>query len=177
MEYLEGGSWKGSTICSALYSNPDCNGTVIENWSLFGGPREEFNKNCINSGIGDRLTVHEHDLFSFDISNIKTPIDIYLYDGSHSEIDQYRGITHMWPALADEATILIDDWNWKDVRKGTLDGLRDVGATIIEQIEIMHVVGDEGHTPLSIARREFWNGIGIFVVSKSSAESQDQMQR
>ena len=170
-EYLEVGTWKGSTICSALFSNPKCHGVVIENWALFGGPRDEFNNNTKNSNIQDRLTIFEEDIFTFDTSKLSKPIDIYLYDGNHDETDQYKGITHMWSSLADNAIVIVDDWNAGHIRKGTLDGLRDVGANIIEQFEITYIVGNESHTPRPMADREFWNGIGIFIISKSSPRS------
>ena len=166
-EYLEVGAWKGSTLCASMYNNENCNGTVIENWALFGGPKEEFEHHVNFFGFQDRLTVFEEDVFSFDISKLKNPIDIYLYDGCHEEISQYKGITHMWPALADQAIIIVDDWNAPQVRKGTFDGLAYVGANIIEKFEIMYT-NDDQHTPLPIAQREFWNGIGVFVISKNS---------
>lgn len=166
-QYLEVGTWKGSTLCSALQYNANCHGTVIENWALFGGPKTEFEENVNKFEFADRLTVIEEDVFAFDTSKIEKKIDIYLYDGDHDEIHQYKGITHIWPVLADEAVIIVDDWNAAQVRKGTFDGLRDVGATIIEKFEIMYTV-DNTHTPMNIASREFWNGIGVFIVSKKS---------
>lgn len=166
-EYLEVGAWKGSTLCASMYNNEHCNGTVVENWALFGGPKEEFDHHVKYFGFQDRLTVFEEDVFSFDISKLKNPIDIYLYDGCHEEISQYKGITHMWPALADQAIIIVDDWNATHIRKGTFDGFAAVGANIIEKFEITYTFDDQ-HTPLPIAQREFWNGIGVFVISKNS---------
>jgi len=166
-QYLEVGTWKGSTICASLQFNMNCHGTVIENWALFGGPKTEFEENVTKFGFADRLTIFEEDVFSFDTSKIENKIDIYLYDGDHDEIQQYKGITHMWPALADEAIIIVDDWNADQVRKGTFDGLRDVGANIIEKFEIMYS-NNNTHTPMHIAQNEFWNGIGVFVISKKS---------
>jgi predicted O-methyltransferase YrrM len=163
--YLEVGTWKGSTICSALQFNKNCRGTVIENWELYGGPKYEFLENIKSFEIDDRITFFEEDVFSFDISKIENKIDIYLYDGDHSESSHYKGITHMWPVIADEAIIIVDDWNWDHVRKGTLDGLRDVGANIIEKFDIIYTT-DNSHTPMDVAQREFWNGICVFVVSK-----------
>jgi hypothetical protein len=164
-EYLEVGTWKGSTLCSSLYENPKCRGTVIENWALFGGPKDEFMKNLAHFNLTDRVQIFEEDIFKFDISKLSKPVDVYLYDGDHDEIHQYKGITHMWAALADEAIIIVDDWNAPHIRKGTLDGLRDVGANVVEKFEIMYTNNDT-HTPMSMARQEFWNGIGIFVISK-----------
>ena len=164
-EYMEVGSWKGSTLCSAMYSNEKCNGTAIDNWSLFGGPKDEFINNVTSFGFENRLKVFEEDVFSFKLSKLQNPIDIYLYDGCHEEISQYKGIVRMWPALAEQAIVVVDDWNGPLVRKGTIDGLNDVGANILAQFEIMYS-NDGAHTPSEFAGREFWNGIGIFVISK-----------
>lgn len=166
-EYLEVGTWKGSTVCSALWENSKCHGTVIENWALFGGPRDEFNQNVDKARIKDRLQIFEEDVFSFDISKLSKPIDIYLYDGDHDQIHQYKGITHIWAALADQAIIIVDDWNAPHIRSGTFDALRDVGANVIEQFEFTYIIGNEVHTPMPMAHREFWNGMGVFVISKT----------
>ena len=165
-EYLEVGTWKGSTLCSALYHNANCHGTVIENWALFGGPKHEFEHNLKYFDLKDRVTVFEEDVFAFDISKLTNKIDVYLYDGDHDEIHQFKGITHMWPALADRAIIIVDDWNAHHVRKGTYDGLAAVQANIVERFEITYTT-DGSHTPIPFAQREFWNGIGIFVIEKN----------
>ena len=166
-QYLEVGSWKGSTLCAALQFNPHCQGTAIENWALFGGPKAEFDANLAYFGIGERTTVFEEDAFSLDASKISKKIDVYLYDGDHEEASHYKGIRHFWPVLADQAIVIVDDWNWAAVRKGTFDALKDVGANIIEKFEIRYTM-DESHTPKETACVEFWNGIAVFVVSKIS---------
>jgi hypothetical protein len=166
-QYLEVGTWKGSTLCSAMQFNTNCHATVVENWALFGGPKEEFEHNVSNFNFSDRLTVFEEDVFSFDISKIKNKIDIYLYDGDHEEISHYKGIVKMWPVLADQCIIIVDDWNWNKVRKGTFDALNDLGANIIEKFEVTYTTEDT-HTDMNMASIEFWNGIGVFVVSKNS---------
>mgnify|MGYP000886217178 CR=1 FL=1 len=40
--YLEIGSWKGSSVCSAMYNN-NAKIVCIDNWSQFGNHKEEFN--------------------------------------------------------------------------------------------------------------------------------------
>ena len=42
--YLEIGSWIGSTACSAMHGNR-VRITCVDNWSQFGGPKEELFKN------------------------------------------------------------------------------------------------------------------------------------
>ena len=166
-EYLEVGTWKGSTLCSALCFNPNCHATVIENWSEFNGPKYEFETNIKKVNALDRLDIFEEDVFSFDVGKIAKPIDIYLYDGAHDEESHFKAITHIWPALANDAIIIIDDWNPKYIREATFRALESVGARIIQKFEITYTI-DGQHTPIPIAQMEFWNGIGVFVVSKIS---------
>ena len=165
--YLEVGTWKGSTLCSALQFNANCHATVIENWALFGGPKDDFEKNLKTFGIENRVTVFEEDVFSFDISKIQNKIDIYLYDGDHEELSHYKGITHIWPILADQSIVIVDDWNWSQVRKGTFDAFKDLAANIIEKFEIIYTF-DDTHTDMKFGNREFWNGIAVFIISKNS---------
>ena len=39
--YLEIGTWKGSSVCSAMCNN-QAKVICIDNWSEFGGPKSEF---------------------------------------------------------------------------------------------------------------------------------------
>jgi predicted O-methyltransferase YrrM len=167
--YLEVGAWKGSTLCSALFGNPGCTATVVENWGEFGGPKAEFEQNVARFGIQDRVSFFEQDVFTLDVSKL-APVDIYMYDGDHGEDSHRKAITHMWPALADQAVVVVDDWNMPCIRKGTLEGLREVGAHIVQKFEILHTT-DGTHTPGDIATREFWNGVAVFVISKQQVTS------
>jgi hypothetical protein len=178
--YLEVGSWKGSTICSAGYGNTGAKIYCIENWSLFGGPKDEFHTNTKKFGL--EPVVFEEDFNSFDATKV-SGINVYLYDGNHSYDEQKLAITKMWNSLANECIIVIDDWNIRhDVKQATLDGLHEVGAEIHEQFEFQYSVGPEHnlydpnwcegknvHTPFAVAAHEFWNGIGVFVVRKSKS--------
>ena len=161
--YLEVGSWKGSSLISSCYGN-DVNAYVIENWSMWGGPKDLFLEKTKEFNI--HPTIFEEDFSTFDVSKIDKKIDVYLYDGDHSYESQYDGIKRMWPALADDCIIMIDDWNDDNqVRKGTNDALKDLDAHVVEKFEVKYTV-DSTHTPMPIAQHEFWNGIGVFIISK-----------
>jgi hypothetical protein len=160
-EYIEAGTYMGSSLVSAMYMNgATTSGTVIETWKYFGG-REAFYANLQKYDIGiDSLTILEGDFFTADLSSLNKTYDIYMYDADHSYDSQYQAITYVWPYLADlGAVIVVDDWNRIRVRQGTLDGLEAVGAHIVDRFEIMHDAVDE-------LPDEFWNGIGIFIVTK-----------
>lgn len=180
--YFEVGSWKGSSLCSSGYGN-SAKLYCVENWSMWGGPRDEFQKNTQKFGLNP--IVFEEDFNTFDPSQIRDKIMVYLYDGDHSYDAQKLAITKMWDSLADTSIIMVDDWNNElDVKKGTLDGLEEVGAEIVERIEIQYavdpshplydpqwcIISEQGtkavHTPIPVAQHEFWNGIGVFIVKK-----------
>lgn len=174
--YLEVGSWKGSTLCAAGYGNSELKQYCIENWSLWGGPKQEFEENIKTFGLTP--TIIEDDFKTVDLDTIvKEPIDVYMYDGDHSYEFQKLAITKMWPKLAETSIIIVDDWNNRhEIKQATLDGLSEVNAIIVEQFEIQYVVGPEhplydprwpAHTPFDVASHEFWNGIGIFIVKKN----------
>ena len=61
--------------------------------------------------------------------------------------------------------VIIDNWNWADVRNGTMGGFVAVGANITYSHEIRYTHDNE-HTPMHIAKTEFWNGVGVFVIQK-----------
>ena len=62
--------------------------------------------------------------------------NIYCYDALHREKDQYEGISMAQPALDDVFVLIIDDWNWESVRKGTFGAIKDLNIKIISKIEI-----------------------------------------
>jgi len=156
--YLEIGCYKGSSTISALYGN-DCQTTVIDNWSEFGGPKDTFyaNMQTYFKDIFNDETIQVINENSFDLKTKPKfrPYDIYLYDGNHSEKCQEEAITYYWEYLADPCVILIDDWDWDCAKNGTLRGLEKVNANILHRWDIHQPGGSNG----------FWNGCGVFLVS------------
>ena len=170
--YLEIGTWKGSSFVSAMWGNLNANATVIDNWSEFGGPRDEFDANTtLHLGV-DRasLDVRDEDCFALSEPLRDAAYNVYLYDGAHDFESQRRAITDVWHALTDECVIIVDDWNDADVRSGTLQGLRDVAVQhgFYKTISLcIRLTYDNTHTPLDEAAVDFWNGVGVFVVDKT----------
>lgn len=167
LRYLEVGSYTGSSLCAALYKNQHVKAWAFDNFSEFDGPIDKF-KNNIERFIPDaNLTFKQEDFFEADLSELENQIDVYLYDGPHEREFHRKAIVKAWPTLAPESIVIIDDWNWSWVREGTYQGLLDVGASIVKIWEIRHT-WDNTHTPEGTRDLEFWNGIAIFVVSKSA---------
>ena len=159
VRYLEIGTWKGSSICSAMCNNKiTC--TAIDNWSEFGGPKNEFLIN-FNKFKGDNnATFIEKSCWDIDVSTLGK-FNIYMYDGNHTETSHYQALHHYLSCLDNEFIYLIDDWNHPDVRNGTLKSIKDNKCEILYQKEIF--------TPAKggMGRGfDWWNGISIFVLKK-----------
>lgn len=156
--YLEIGVWKGSTAIAALHGNQNrLKYTVIDNFSLFGGPKQDFIGNW-NKYIGGTPNLIDEDCFSFDpIKKEISDIDVYFYDGEHKEEDQYLALKHYYFAMASSFIFIVDDWNWEQVRNGTYRALKELEFKIVYKKEF---------TSNSTDSSGWWNGCGIFVLEK-----------
>jgi hypothetical protein len=166
LHYLEVGSWKGSSLISAMHGNTEhVNFTAVDNWAEFDGPKDEFLKNLASFKL--EPTIIESDFLKYTPDKF---IDVYLYDGAHDYESQYKAITHMWPYLHNNAIVVIDDWNCEEARMGTMDGFRDVGANLFLDIQLKYDFNSYKHGAYGMPQG-FWNGIGVFVVSKTKLNS------
>lgn len=174
--YLEVGSWAGSTACSAISGNR-MTACCIDNWSEFNGPKHTFQTH-INRVVTPAVNFRfiEADFRSVDYAALGK-FNIYCFDGPHSERDHMDGVSLAQPALDDEYLLIIDDWNWKQVREGTMKALESLGVKIIAQIQI-HTTQDDSHP--TVLRRQFsdWhNGYFIAVCRKFSQHAETVRSR
>ena len=75
--YLEIGTWKGSSLCSAMYDN-QAKIVCVDNWSEFGGPKTEFYINLEKYKGNNNVIVLDQDCYSIDVSTMPK-FNIYLY--------------------------------------------------------------------------------------------------
>jgi predicted O-methyltransferase YrrM len=162
--YLEIGTWYGSSAISALYQN-NLNATLIDNWSEFNGTRSILDSAVQRFNTGSDVTIIEKNCWEVNRDTLPE-FDIYLYDGAHAYTDQYRAISYYNKVLKPNCIVMIDDWNWSDVRKGTLDAFSDLGINFLFQHEIVLPEKDIIGMPVHNGRNTWWNGIGIFVLDK-----------
>ena len=173
-KYLEVGTWKGSSLISALYGNMLGHAYCVDNWSEFNDsvwgtdPYSVFRGNVARH-LGERsdLTVlHKNswDVTIGDVGGIDN-IDIFMYDGEHSYEAQKRAITHYAPFLSKYSIIMIDDWecDWWYVREATYDGIEEAGLKIhyVSEIPRMSAFG-----AYHCGGNTFWNGCGVFVCER-----------
>lgn len=154
---LEIGCWKGASTIAALYNNK-VNVSVIDNWSEFGSPCFEFNKNISKHLPNYRLQIINENCFRLKTSLQYKSYDIYIYDGSHNIEDHKKAIVTFWEYLSDTCIIIIDDWKWDDVKKGTMQGLDVVNANVIQKWELYDEVDEN--------KNGVWNGCCIFLIKK-----------
>lgn len=171
VRYIEVGSWSGSTACSAMINNKG-KFTCIDNWSDFGGPRNEFLSNIEKSKNENiDFTLIDSDFRQVDYGNIGK-YNIYLFDGPHSEQDQYDGVKIAQPALDDTYILIIDDYNQIEEQRGTLGAIEDLGQKIVCSIEIItmqpeiYSTGAYQHPWIAHNRSDWHNGYLIALIEK-----------
>jgi hypothetical protein len=164
--YLEIGTWKGSSSCSAMCRN-HAKVLCIDNWSQFGGPKADFLKNFETYKGNNDATFIESDCFAVDAKALPL-FNIYMYDGDHSHDSHYRALMHYIHNLDDVFIFIVDDWNWSDVRNGTYESIQKLNLEILYEREI-RLTHDNTHTPQPLARDTWWNGIFVAILKKRAS--------
>jgi hypothetical protein len=160
--YLEIGVWKGSTVCAAMYGNK-AKVTCIDNWSEFGGPKEEFLINFNKfKGLNDAFFI-EQDCFATDVSTLGK-YNIYMYDGNHDIDNHYRALSHFYDCLDDIFIYIVDDWNWLQVREGTMSAINNLKLNILFE-KAIRLTNDNSTT---YSKDTWWNGIYVAVLQKKN---------
>jgi len=161
--YLEIGTWKGSSVCSAMCNNK-ANVICIDNWSEFGGPKNEFLVNFEKFKGENDGTFIENDCYNVDVS-VLPKFNIYMYDGNHTNDSHYKALLHYYNCLDDIFIFIVDDWNWNDVRDGTINSIEKLNLKILYEKEV-RLTWDNSHTPQPLAADTWWNGIYIAILQK-----------
>ena len=162
--YLEIGSWAGSTATAALYRNRVA-AVCIDNWSQFGGPRDDFRRNTGRAlDEHNSLRLVEADFRRVDYRSLGS-FNVFLFDGPHGEADQYDGLALADPALDRHFILIVDDWNWRAVRIGTFRAMRDRGWTVAAAIEIRSTL-DNTQPASNGAASDWHNGYFIAAIDK-----------
>jgi hypothetical protein len=161
--YLEIGTWKGSSVCSAMCKNK-AKVVCIDNWSEFGGPKSEFLVNFEKFKGENEASFIENDCYKIDISTLPK-FNIYMYDGNHTNESHYKALLHYYDCLDDIFIFIVDDWNWKDVRDGTINSIKKLNLKVLYEQKV-RLTWDNSHTPEPKARDTWWNGIYVAILQK-----------
>jgi hypothetical protein len=158
--YLEIGTWKGSSVCSAMCGNK-AKVICIDNWSEFGGPKSEFLKNFEKFKGENQASFIEKDCYQVDISTLPK-FNIYMYDGNHTHESHYTALLHYYNCLDDVFIFIVDDWNWTDVRDGTMNSIKKLNLKVLYEKEI-RLSTDNSTTH---GKDTWWNGIYVAILQK-----------
>lgn len=157
MNFLEVGSYEGSTSVAALYEN-NVNYTIIDNFKL-GVEHKDILINNFKTHLGYEPNLIDSDCFSFNPKDKGiNDVDIYFYDGEHEEIDQYMALTHYYDCLADEFILIVDDTNYPPVLMGTFRAIQEKKLKIKWHRTLFATHNGDGSN--------YWNGMYIAVLSK-----------
>jgi len=144
INYLEIGTFCGSSLLSVLYNNLDKISSVyaMDNWSEFDkyvNPKQIFEMQMERYApdTQGKLNFYEEDCFSFDKSKIKHKINLYFYDGHHSREEQEMAFTYFNDVLDDTFVAIIDDWEQGPVRDGTLAAFDKLNYEILASWQIV----------------------------------------
>ena len=163
--YLEIGTWKGSSVCSAMCGNK-AKVVCIDNWSEFGGPKTEFLSNFEKFKGENEATFIESDCFRVNVSTLPK-FNIYMYDGNHTNESHFKALLHYYNCLDDVFIFIVDDWNWKDVRDGTRNSIQKLNLKVLYEKEI-RLTWDNSVTPQPELSKTWWNGIYVAILQKES---------
>src|SRR5688572_4828452 len=151
--YLEIGTYMGSSLMAALYGNDHVSATAVDNFCMKPHTRGHFFNNT------KHLTFRfiEQDAFTIKTKDI-TPIDLYFYDGEHTHEAQYKALKHFVPAMQGEFVYVCDDWNNSPVREGTFEAIKDCNLEIVSFTERKNSLMKD--------KSGWWCGIAVFKLRK-----------
>lgn len=157
--YLEIGSWRGSTACSAIDGNT-VKALCIDSWNEGNDIRTDFLNNTQrvknSNSIIDSI---KSDFADIDYTSIGK-YNVYMFDGPHEKQDQYNGIAFALPALDDTYILIVDDYNASQVQEGTEEALAMLNQTVVASIKIL------SHENPYLRRSDWHNGYFIAVIKK-----------
>ena len=64
--------------------------------------------------------------------------------------------------MDDEFILIVDDWNWIDVQRATMDSIKDLNLNVLWSKEIK--LNNDGNTTHD--KEGWWNGISVFLIKK-----------
>lgn len=150
--YVEVGCFHGASLISAAYNNEGCTCYGIDNFDLYNA--HSLNERILYDNTAPfkniRFTKGDYNDELPKLLKSIPPVDVYLFDGPHTYVDQHRGLEMVEEHLAEHHVILVDDVNWPVVRKANEDWAKGKNYNLITIT-----------TPFA-GHKGWWNGIQIF---------------
>jgi hypothetical protein len=167
IKYLEIGTWNGSSSMSAAYKNK-ISALFIDNWSQFGGDPGIFKDNMSKYGKDAEVFLLESDCWEVNLDELDMgPFNVYLFDGDHSELDHFKALDYYHPILEDIFIFMVDDWNWPNVRDGTMRAIDKLNLHVLFRHEEFVSEDELKGMPEHHGKKTWWNGMACFLLSKT----------
>jgi hypothetical protein len=131
----------------------------IDDFSLFGGPEEQFRRE-FEARRSDNHSFHSMDYREYFARVHDQPIGVYCYDGSHDYENQWKGLEVAEPFFDEGCLVLVDDTNWAPVWRATMDF---AAASRRRYRLVTHARTTDPEHPT------FWNGVLILQVDGERA--------
>jgi hypothetical protein len=158
--FVNVGVWRGFTFLSGMACNEDKICVGIDDFSWFDGPEEECFRREFDARCSEKHSFHAMDYEDYFANVHDQPIGLYCYDGDHSYKNQWRGLEIAEPWFAEGCLVLVDDPNWPQVRRATMEFAAASSRNY-------RIVMDEGTTDPE--HPTFWNGILLLQVGGESS--------
>ncbi len=121
--FVNVGVWHGFTLLAGMLHNPEKLCIGVDNFSEFGGPRQEFRQRFM-SAKSEKHSFYDMDYKNYFTQFHKGLIGFYIYDGSHDYQNQIQGLNLAEPFFADDCLIMVDDINWPEPYRATVDFIK-----------------------------------------------------
>jgi hypothetical protein len=170
INYLEMGIFLGSTFISSLYNNLNVNGYAFDSFGSYSLGLEPFLNNVNNHLINNEtFTIIQQSCFTTPINSNLTDkkFQVFLYDAGHTEEDHTKALLFYLDLMDDTFIYIVDDWNYDNVRNGTLESLKKADVTVVYSKEI-RLTNDGTTTPEPLLSSGYWNGLYIAVLKKNN---------
>ena len=153
--YVEVGTFRGTSLISALRGNDDVDAVAIDDFSFREGSREQLVANLERFRLAGRATIIEGDFREVLESHAlgDRSVGVYYYDAGHSYEEQLEGLRVIEPHLADEALLIVDDSDWERVDRADRDYLGSQPRARL----LFDIPGDEKGFP------HWWKGVHVIT--------------
>lgn len=158
--YMEIGIHQGGTLIPALAGHPFVDAIAVDNWSQFeametGSAKGFFYRNLAKHFSKlPTIRIVDHDVWKFLAApDLKKPLGMVFYDGDHNPNDQRKLFTAIRPHLAQEALLIVDDYDHPPVKEGSELGIKDQPW---KSVDFVYLSGSSG----------YHNGMGLYHLTK-----------
>ncbi len=170
--YLEIGVFQGMTLLSVAKANEKLSCFGIDNFSQFDleGTNKEMIKNSAKVNSVTNFELIESD-FEDAFDNLEEKllgkkVGLYFVDGPHDYRSQLVCLEFMKPYFSDNAILVVDDTNYRDVRQANHDFIKgNPEYTLFYEHYSNHHPHHADKTNTEF-KEGWWNGVNIIVRDK-----------